>query len=123
MRNLAEADQAQDYAEVEKALEDVKYITAKTLPELNGPVERDMIAIIHRYMKMDSQPKLQYIAAWCLSNLTAGRESDNEILFSLGSHEYFLELLVSQKDDLIELVRILILMCLFGFIDPSLASE
>lgn len=71
-------------------------------PPLQQVIDANLVPKFVQFVQHDNQPKLQFEAAWCLTNIASGEHEHVQVLLEKGALEVLVKLLHSQNIEVIE---------------------
>jgi len=90
-----------NYQESYKATEDLrKVLSLEDGPPITEVIEAGAVPILMNLLSNDQDPKLQFEAAWCITNIASGNHEQTQVVIDHGAIPVFCELL---KSDVVEL--------------------
>ena len=79
-----------------------KLLSVKDYSPISEVISTGAVSVFTNFLKRDSQPKLQFEAAWALTNITAGTSDHTHAVTDAGAVPQFVQLMSSPSDDVRE---------------------
>ena len=79
-----------------------KLLSVKDYSPISEVISAGVVSVFTNFLKRDSQPKLQFEAAWALTNITAGTSDHTHAVTDAGAVPQFVQLMSSPSDDVRE---------------------